>query len=66
MARVDRVVPKDDLHAAVFGREESVKPDALDVLLHRLRKKLHGAGVEVVNLRGVGYLLRDDAAGTAS
>ena len=66
MARVDRVVPKDDLHAAVFGREEAVKPDALDVLLHRLRKKLQGAGVEVVNLRGVGYLLRDDAAGSAS
>jgi len=62
MARVDRVVPKDDLHAGVFGREEGVKPDALDVLVHRLRKKLTGACVEVVTLRGVGYLLRDDSA----
>lgn len=62
LARVDRVVPKDQLIAAVFGGDEAVKPDALDVLMHRLRKKLTAAdaGVEVVNLRGVGYLLRDE------
>lgn len=65
MARVDRVVPKEDLMAAVFGGEDNVKPDALDVLLHRLRKKLQGAGVEVANLRGVGYQLRSDPAGAA-
>jgi two-component system response regulator TctD len=57
-------VPNRELLAAVFGGDESVKPEALDVLLHRLRKKLQGAGVEVVNLRNVGYLLRDDSAGT--
>ena len=62
LARVDRVVRKDALHAGVFSREEGVKPDALDVLVHRLRKKLAGACVEVVTLRGVGYLLRDDSA----
>jgi DNA-binding response OmpR family regulator len=60
MARVDRVVPRADLITTVFGSDELVKPDALDVLMHRLRKKLAGASVEVVNLRGVGYLLRDD------
>jgi two-component system response regulator TctD len=65
MARVDRVVPKEDLMTAVFGGEDSVKPDALDVLLHRLRKKLQGAGVEVANLRGIGYQLRDDSAAAA-
>jgi DNA-binding response OmpR family regulator len=61
MARVDRVVAKEDLLQAVFGGDDAVKPDALDVLLHRLRKKIAGAAVEVVNLRGVGYLLRDDS-----
>jgi len=66
MARVDRVVPNRDLLAAVFGGDEAVKPEALDVLLHRLRKKLQGAGVEVVNLRNVGYLLRDDSAGSSA
>jgi two-component system response regulator TctD len=60
MARVDRVVLKEELVSRVFG-DEAVKPEAIDVLLHRLRKKIAGAAVEIVNLRGVGYLLRDDA-----
>jgi DNA-binding response OmpR family regulator len=62
MARVDRVVPRDELLGRVFGTEEAVKPDALDVLVHRLRKKLVGACAEVVNLRGVGFQLRDETA----
>jgi two-component system response regulator TctD len=65
MARVDRVVPKEELLSQVFG-QESVKADAIDVLLHRLRKKLAGAAVEIMNLRGVGYLLRDDSAARPS
>ncbi|MBI2771457.1 MAG: response regulator transcription factor [Burkholderiales bacterium] len=62
MARVDRVVPRDELLSRVFGTQEPVKPDALDVLVHRLRKKLAGACAEVVNLRGVGFQLRDETA----
>jgi DNA-binding response OmpR family regulator len=62
LARVDRVVPKEDLMTAVFAGDDSVKADALDVLLHRLRKKLQGSAVEVANLRGVGYQLRDATA----
>jgi len=61
MARIDRVVLKDELLAAVFGDAASIQPDALEVLVYRLRKKLTGAGVEVANLRGIGYLLRDEA-----
>jgi DNA-binding response OmpR family regulator len=61
MARIDRVVLKDELLAAVFGDAGSIQPDALEVLVYRLRKKLTGAGVEVANLRGIGYLLRDEA-----
>jgi DNA-binding response OmpR family regulator len=61
MARVDRVVPKDELLAAVFGDAVAIQPDALDVLVYRLRRKLAGAGAEVANLRGIGYLLRDEA-----
>jgi len=64
LARVDRVVPKEDLLALVF-EGEAVKPEALEVLLHRLRKKLAGAAVEIMNLRGVGYLLRDDSVARA-
>ena len=62
MSRIDRVMAKDELMAAVFGGDDTVQPDALEVLVHRLRKKILGAGGEIVNLRGFGYMLRDEAA----
>ena len=64
LARVDRVVPKEALMAAVFGGDDGVKPDALDVLLHRLRKKLQAidSALQIVNTRGHGYALRQTLA----
>jgi len=51
--------------AAAWGLNVAVTPNALDVALHRLRRKLAAIGSRqrIVNLRGVGYVLRaDDAA----
>lgn len=66
MSSVDRVVPKDGLRAAVFGGGEPVHADAVEVLVHRLRKKLVATKVEILTLRGVGYLLCDDACNTGT
>ncbi len=63
-----RTVSKDDLHHAVFG-EEAVEREAVEVLIHRLRKKLESApapagqaGVPVVHtVRGLGYMLMPPA-----
>jgi two-component system response regulator TctD len=65
MSRVDHVVPKEALRDAVFGADDAANVDAVEVLVHRLRKKLHGASVEILTLRGVGYLLCDDASTAA-
>jgi two-component system response regulator TctD len=65
MSAVDRVVTKETLLAAVFSGE-AVQADAVEVLVHRLRKKLVGTKVEILTLRGVGYLLCDDASSAAS
>jgi two-component system response regulator TctD len=65
MSRVDHVVPKEALRNAVFGADDAANVDAVEVLVHRLRKKLHGASVEILTLRGVGYLLCDDASTAA-
>lgn len=59
LSRPGQAVGKDDLHRAVFG-EEVVGPDAIEVLVHRLRKRIQGSGAQLVTLRGVGYLLIDD------
>ena len=63
MSRVDHVVSKEALRSAVF--DDATHMDAVEVLVHRLRKKLQGASVEILTLRGVGYLLCDDASTAA-
>jgi two-component system response regulator TctD len=46
----------------VFGDEEDVQPGALDVLMHRLRKRLEGSGLRIQTYRGLGYALEQAAA----
>ena len=48
------------LEAAAWGIAEPVTPNALDVALHRLRRKLAGIDscVQIVNQRGLGYALK--------
>ncbi len=45
-----------------WGLSEAVTPNALDVALHRLRRKLLAIGSRqrIVNVRGLGYALRHD------
>lgn len=52
---------KEALHEAVFGQGASEGSDAIEVLVHRLRKRISGGAVELMTLRGVGYLLIDEA-----
>ncbi|KPQ24614.1 MAG: Response regulators consisting of a CheY-like receiver domain and a winged-helix DNA-binding domain [Halomonas sp. HL-48] len=61
----DEVVRRSALEAAAWGLSEAVTPNALDVALHRLRRKLLAIGSRqrIANVRGMGYALRqaDDA-----
>jgi two-component system response regulator TctD len=41
----------------VFSDDEDVHPEAVEVFIYRLRKRLHGSGVRIVTLRGLGYTL---------
>jgi two-component system response regulator TctD len=52
-----RVRSKDQLAAQVFGMHEEVSLDAIEIYIHRLRKKLEGNSVSIVTFRGLGYLL---------
>jgi DNA-binding response OmpR family regulator len=65
MSRVDRVVPKEELRNVIFGSSDEVQADAVEVIVHRLRKKIVGCNAEILTLRGVGYLLCDDASAAA-
>jgi len=55
-----QTVRRSAMERAAWGVDEAVTPNALDVALHRLRKKLPaiGSALEIVNVRGHGYALR--------
>ena len=53
-------VRRSALEAAAWGLGEAVTPNALDVALHRLKRKLLAISstLQIVNARGYGYALR--------
>jgi DNA-binding response OmpR family regulator len=59
-----RTVRRQVLELAGWGLCDAVTPNALDVALHRLRKKLAAieSPVQLVNVRGRGYALQADDA----
>jgi two-component system OmpR family response regulator len=57
MLRSGRVVSKDQLAEQLYGWDEEVGANAIEVYVHRLRRKLEPAGVTIRTIRGLGYLL---------
>ena len=57
IARPGRVMSKEQLASQVFGLDDEVSPDAIEIYVHRLRRKLEASGVRIVTFRGLGYLL---------
>jgi two-component system OmpR family response regulator len=57
MMRSGRVVNKDQLAEELYGWDEDVSTNAIEVYVHRLRRKLEPAGVTIRTIRGLGYLL---------
>lgn len=60
-----KTVRRAALEAAAWGLSEPVTPNALDVALHRLRRKLAAidSQLQIVNSRGHGYALLDGEQG---
>lgn len=58
-SRAGRIVSRETLFAEVFGLDEPVGENALEVNITRLRAKLPPGGPVIRTVRGVGYLLDD-------
>lgn len=61
LRRFGRVVPKDVLEEKLYGFDEEVSSNSVEVHISRLRRRLknEGATISIHTLRGVGYLLAD-------
>lgn len=54
---------KQQILDRLVSMESDLNPEAVEVIVHRLRKKLGEGKIQIVTLRGVGYLLEEgDAA----
>ncbi len=55
MQRAGRLVSKDQLVDHLCGWGEEVSHNAIEVYVHRLRKKLESSGATITTVRGLGY-----------
>lgn len=51
---------KQEILDRVFSDEQDVNPEAIEVLVHRLRKRLDASLVHITTMRGLGYVLECD------
>jgi DNA-binding response OmpR family regulator len=63
LRRSGRVVPKRILESNLYGLEGEIGSNAVEVYVHRLRKRLAeaGAAVQIHTLRGLGYSISESA-----
>ena len=66
LQRIGRLVSKEQLvdHLCEWGEE--VSNNAIEVYVHRLRKKIEPSGVRIITVRGLGYCLEKPAAAAVS
>ena len=62
MLKAGTAVPRQTLIDSLFGQDDEPSSDAVDIYIHRLRRKLEPSGATIITLRGVGHLLRARAA----
>ena len=57
LSRQGRVVSKEQMIDHLFGFGDDVGSNAIEVYVHRVRKKLEPFGIDIRTVRGMGYLL---------
>lgn len=62
MLRPGWVVSKEQLLERLYDYSEEVSSNAIEVYIHRLRKKTESAGVTIRTIRGLGYVIDQAAA----
>lgn len=61
--RFGKLVTKDALIDSLCNWEQDIGPNAIEVYVHRLRKKLAGSDIRISNVRGLGYMMEQGVHG---
>ncbi len=57
ISRMGRVISKEQLLERLYSYSEEASSNAIEVYIHRLRKKIEPAGVTIRTIRGLGYII---------
>ncbi len=57
--RIGRALSKEQILEHLYGYDQDVSHNAIEVLVHRLRRKLEGSGLAVCTVHGRGYMLEE-------
>ncbi|MCW2236867.1 response regulator transcription factor [Azospirillum canadense] len=63
LANLGRVMSKDNLIDQLCSLDEAVAPNAIELYVSRLRRKMDGASVVIRTVHGLGYVADIDPAG---
>lgn len=61
LQRQGEPINKAQIALRVFSDDEDVHPEAVEVLIFRIRKKIANSGVRITTHRGLGYVLETDS-----
>jgi two-component system OmpR family response regulator len=59
LSRFGRIVSKDQFVNKLYNYDKSVSHNAIEVYVHRIRRKIEGSGIAVRTLHGQGYLMEE-------
>jgi two-component system response regulator TctD len=58
IVKLGKTVSKQSLAESLFAMHDNAAPDAIEIYVSRLRKKLEHSDAAIITLRGLGYLLK--------
>lgn len=58
MTRAGKVVSKEQIASQLFSFDDEASPNAIELYVSRLRKKLAAGDIEIQTVRGLGYVLK--------
>jgi two-component system, OmpR family, response regulator len=60
LMRVGRVVGKQHIFDRIYDSSDEADSSVIEIYVHRLRKKLEGAGFQIRTIRGLGYMIDEE------
>jgi DNA-binding response OmpR family regulator len=58
--RVGRVIGKQQIFERIYDSNDDADSSVIEIYVHRLRRKLEGAGFQIRTIRGLGYMIDED------